>query len=271
MNDNSSPVLLRASTVERGEVWARVVKTRKFATRVVSTVIVAGGMHVLVGYFTFTSWGKRPFPAPGLPDHEGQACAVWPGHQPTNGIALDGEVFVDTFLTALFVSSGQLSAIRDVKKGVTPYIAPDAFPRGDIIGCLFPRGPRVKGLFPPSRHDHCANLTSLFLVALSWCLVWGALSFVLIFIWWMVSGEGRLPGGGHDPVCMDAWTYIVIRAVWTSIQAGLVAGGSFCLWCTRGERADEQTSTLPTAPGFGGRPNGGAANREPFAPRLVYQ
>ena len=250
--DESGPpqALLAGSVVEPGQVWERVVKTPAFIIQVTITTCICAGVHVLVGWLAYRQWGKIPF------SEAGDACAVWPGHQPPHGIAIDQEVFVDAFLTAFFVSSGQLQRITDVHKGKLPRVAADAFPRGRLLSCLFPRGPRVRGNQAPTRKDHSANVASWFLLALSWCFVWGGFTFVVVFVMWAAPAIGN----ERYWLCMSPWTFIAARAVWTSIQGAAVCAGSYILWCTRGDRAAPVGAASALTGTF----------REPFSPTADF-
>jgi hypothetical protein len=233
---DESPQPLLPSVIEPGQVYERVVKTKRFWVQVISTIIACGGVHVLVGWVQFTQWGKHSF------DFDATVCAVWKAHPPN--VALDIEVFADSMLTAFFVSGGQMpQRIRDVQYGRLPRVLPSAFPRGRLLTCLFPRGPRIKGR-PPTRHDHCANLSSWFGTAFGWMLIWGGFTFIIIFVLWAAPTVGA----GQYDLCMTPWTYIIVRAIWTSIQGACVAAGSYILWMTRGERVLLPSAREPLAP-----------------------
>ena len=227
---------LLCSVVEKGQVWERVCKTKKFAVQVISTAFACGGVHVLVGWLTFTGWGKHAFAS------DATVCAAWKAHAPN--VALDTEVFIDTLMTAFFVSGGQLpQRIKDVQFGRLPRVAHNAFPRGRLLSCLFPRCTAR-----PTRQNHAANIGAWFGLSFCWMLVWGSFTFVVVFVFW----SSPVVGGGQYQLCMPPWTYIAVRAVWTSIQGMLVCAGSYIAWCTRGERPSK-AAVLPS-------------NRQPLSP-----
>jgi hypothetical protein len=242
MLGEDTPTLLQTATVQRGDVWRRVVRTRHFQCAIAGVAVGCASVHVFFGWLAYRNWGKRPFPPPG----EANACLVLPGKQHQGGIALIGEVIVDATLTAFFVSGGMLHArINDVRAGRLPLVAPDAFPRGCLLPCLFPRCALRDGR-PATRHDHCNNIKSWAAIVLVCGIGWGCLTLGLLAVLW------ALPVGGPARVsfCLTPWTFVAVRAVWSDVQAVIIASGCYVLWCTRGDRTD------------GEKP----ANREPLSP-----
>ena len=60
--------------------------------------------------------------------------------------------------------------------------------------------------------------------------------------------QNRHIGGGRGEFCMAPWTYTIVRAFWTSLAAAGIAGGSYVLFCTRGERpSTAPVERLPTS------------------------
>ena len=94
---------------------------------------------------------------------------------------------------------------------------------------LFPRC-AVRGR-PATRHDHCANLRSWFGMVFACSTCWSAFTLLVLLALW------SLPVGGPpaERLCLPPWTFIAVRAGWTTVQAVLVAAGAYIHWCTRGE------------------------------------
>lgn len=207
--DDAIPVL--ASTpVARGELW-RVLRSRPFQRELAKGVLGNIVVHVIVGWVM------------NLRVHK-EACFF--DHR---GTVLSGEVWVDSLLTAFFVCGSQIERINDVRAGKLPLVAADAYPRGPLA-VLFFRGSCVRA---PSRKDHCTNLTALFSVALAWGVLWGALTYGLLYAAWALPV--LTPARG--PFCLSPWAFTAARAGWTAIEAGCVCAGSYLLWCTKGEGA----------------------------------
>lgn len=122
---------------------------------------------------------------------------------------------IDAVMTAFFACLGAMKRLDDVQRGVAPHIAPDALHRGPLW-LLFPRG--TPGL---------PKLSSLLGVTIVWGCLWGGLCVGLLSL--AFAARRALLG----VVCMEGWTYIAVRAVWSTSEALLVSAGSYILWCAR--------------------------------------
>jgi hypothetical protein len=224
---NEVPTLLQLPPVARGEVVRRVVRTRPFCCAIMATAIGCAAVHVLVGYLSYRCWGHCPFPG----DGDRQACLVLPGEQEQGGISLVSEVLVDATLTAFFVSGGMISArVKEVRNGRLPLVLADAFPRGWLLSCMFPRCSKRGGV-PATRHDHLHNVGSWLGITAAFGFGWGGMTLGVLGALW------ALPIGGPAQVsfCMSPWAFIALRAFWSDLEAIIVASGAYILWCTRGD------------------------------------
>jgi len=207
--------------VQPGDVVRRVIRTRKFAVAITLQMIICGGVHVLVGYLQQSCFGQCEVPMPGV----GNDACLLPG---VGRIHIISEVFIDAFLTSFFISGVSLAGrTRDVRNGTVPPVSPEAFPRGAVLSLLYPRcGPITR------RERRLANVRSWVGITITWGTLWGTFTMLTAFVLYLVPVDG--PAG--ERFCLSPWQFIYARALWTDIEAVLVAVGSFVLWCTRAPR-----------------------------------
>lgn len=242
--DGVPAVLLRSSPVARGDLFRRVLCTPRFISTVALTAIICAGVQVLVGWLLYTCWGRCAFPAAN--ETSAYACLDSPlpdDRSPEQGVNLVRTIFIDAILTAFFTSGAQLpQRINDVRHGRLPLVQSHAFPRGWVMHALFPPCRKSSGS-PATRHDHGRNFLSWASLTLIWGVGWGALSLVALELLHLVRGRNG------EPLCLAPIVFIAVRAVWTSIEAVLVASGSYILWSTRGDEIELPLPGVRSLPG----------------------
>lgn len=257
-----------------GQVWRRACCTAHFARTVVVATCFTALLHVLVGWAQYTCYLTCAMPT----ERAADACLVLPGQTASRrGVALITEVLGDAFFCAWGVAGALLPRRRrDVRQGRLPLIAADAFPRGCLLKCAFPRiDPRGRPIEP---NDHPQNLKSWHAVAFSWAVGWGGMTLSLLALLWALPGAG----GPRGSFCISPWAYIGVRAAWSGLESLLVASGCYVLWGTLGceaQAASQQQRLLhavlgddlilrPQPQQHDGGENGGGGAALPYAAPL---
>ena len=113
----------RVDEVGPGEIWERVVCTRRFVAEVLVSACICAGIHVLVTWGSLSDWNAHA-----LVD----ACLYRWDHPRGFGELMAQDIPLDAFFTALFVCLGQAVRQSDVRRGSLPHVRRDAFHRGVV-------------------------------------------------------------------------------------------------------------------------------------------
>ena len=194
---------LHFAAEDDNKALVRALTSKQCLWQLVLTLIICSGVHITFTWGTLTNWNDH---------HVIDVCLfrwAYPDGYKKMPTSLAEAMPVDAALTAFFTCAGGMKRMDDVRRGLLPHVPPDALHRGPLW-LLFPRG---LSAFP--------RTSSLLGVTLVWGCVWGGLCLGLLSMVWAPKAS----------LCLPGWTYIFMRAAWSTVEALMVSAGAFVLWC----------------------------------------
>ena len=171
------------------------------------TLIICSSVHVLFTWGSLSNWN----------DHRVVDVCLYRWAHPAGWSSLPTSLAeampIDAVMTAFFACLGAMKRMDDVQRGILPHVPPETLRRGPLP-LLFPRGAASM-----------PKLSSLLGVTLVWGCLWGGLCLGILSLAW----------APHSHLCLNGWSYVAMRAAWSTTEALLVSAGSFLLWCSKAD------------------------------------
>ena len=201
------PSLSRAPALLFHTSRPRLLVSLSSSAQLLLTLIICSSVHVLFTWGSLSNWN----------DHRVVDVCLYRWAHPAGWSSLPTSLAeampIDAVMTAFFACLGAMKRMDDVQRGILPHVPPETLRRGPLP-LLFPRGAASM-----------PKLSSLLGVTLVWGCLWGGLCLGILSLAW----------APHSHLCLNGWSYVAMRAAWSTTEALLVSAGSFLLWCSKAD------------------------------------